>query len=780
MSASFDRWVGWVVDRPVWAVLLLVSLTAVATLGYVDAHLVTDLFKVEAPGEESAEESAQVAEPLPDVEPVNLTDSHAVLLIESDDFFTAPGAQALRHIVDELESQEYIRSVMWMDRVPLLNIFGLPEPLFPRSEASPERYAAAKDKALAHPLVAGQLLSEDGRTLLMLVNFDLLFLDSDDDCITGLRGAAEAAAAEFPDVDFSFGVTGRVPIYVTARRAHEENSLRFQLIGYGMILLMAVILFRGVIAVIVVALAPALGVFWTLGMLRYFDLQDNPFNDVVVPVLLSLVGLTDGVHLMVQIRRLRATGLAPRAAARQGIREVGLACGLTSLTTAIGFGSLTLAHHKVVQEFGLSCVLGVLLTFVAVVTVIPLACSTWLGWRVNVGHERGLIDRHLGRIGGLVDFVLARRTFFARLGIGSTFLFVAIALTLRPDERAAATLSRSSEPARTMVRMDRALGGLEPGHVDVWWSPEIEATDPRILTVVGSVDAVLRDEELIGHPISIRNLLDALPGDRQAADRMSMLELLPPPLKRALYTPERRHARVAFRVQDLGIATYGPVFERIQAGLADLHASHPEFTFELAGRAVWRWENLYQIVVDLALSLGTAMLVIFVVLAIVYRSVRIGLISIIPNLFPLAITATLLVIVGQSLEVVSVCAFTVCLGIAVDDTIHFLTRFQEERARGRSDDEAIRLAFTGVGTALIMTTAVLLAGFATVMLSDLRDHQIFASMGGLTIASALFADLVFLPALLARYAPMRGSGAMDQGSGHLLNAGMQVRHASEP
>ena len=107
---------------------------------------------------------------------------------------------------------------------------------------------------------------------------------------------------------------------------------------------------------------------------------------------------------------------------------------------------------------------------------------------------------------------------------------------------------------------------------------------------------------------------------------------------------------------------------------------------------------------------------------------------------------------GQALEIVSVCAFTICLGIAVDDTIHFLTRFEVERRRTADQQEAIRRAFTGVGTALIMTTIVLVAGFATVLLSDSRDHRIFATMGGLTIGSALFGDLIFLPSLLSRFA----------------------------
>ena len=144
---------------------------------------------------------------------------------------------------------------------------------------------------------------------------------------------------------------------------------------------------------------------------------------------------------------------------------------------------------------------------------------------------------------------------------------------------------------------------------------------------------------------------------------MSMLELLSPQLKRAFCISEQNRTVVRFRLQDIGIASYGPVFERVQTQLGKIEARHDEFRLELVGHAVNRWQNLYRIVVDLAFCLGTASLIIFVVLTIVCRSLRLGLISVIPNLFPLAMTGFLLWVFGQSLEIVSVCAFTVCLCI---------------------------------------------------------------------------------------------------------------------
>jgi predicted RND superfamily exporter protein len=124
----------------------------------------------------------------------------------------------------------------------------------------------------------------------------------------------------------------------------------------------------------------------------------------------------------------------------------------------------------------------------------------------------------------------------------------------------------------------------------------------------------------------------------------------------------------------------------------------------------------------------------------------------IPNIFPLVLCATWMVWTGQPLEIVTVCCFTICLGIAVDDTIHFLTRFQEELPRSKSRKEAIRKTFEAVGTSMLMTTMVLVVGFTTVTFSDMRDQRIFATMGVMTMLTAMIGDLVILPAILAVYA----------------------------
>lgn len=759
MFSRFGLVADWIIDHRWSTLILLIVFTVVMAVGHVDPYLLLPEPRADDPvvvtGDQSDIESEgeEADLPPPNVQPVRVSYGDVIVVARSEDFFTPSGANAIRAAVEAIEELPYVQDVLWMDRAPILNLFGLPEPILPRQNASLMRFEAARDRALEHPLVGGQLLSPDAKTILLMLRIDFLFVEQDTDCTDRLRDVATEAAARYPDTPIDFQVTGNIPIEIHSGLSNRDNERKYQLIGYSIALIIAYILFRGLSSVLIVAMAPTFGVFWTLGMLHYLGFDENPFNSVIVPVLLCMVGFTDGVHMMVQIRRHRAEGKTSREAARMSIREVGLACWLTSLTTAIGFGSLVMARQEVVREFGYCCVIGVLLTFVSVITIIPLACVSPLGRNVHAGYGRNLVDKNLGRVVGIIDFVLVRSRTISWIAIGVTAILAFFTLQLRPDERLTSSLSAGTEPAQALSHIDEAFGGMETARIEILWKRKVDSDSGEIATVVGKADAALRAEPLIGHPLSITSLLDALPGEGDPATRMSLLELLPPPLKRAYYVPEKRFAKVTFRLQDLGIARYGPVFERIETKLDAIAIDHPEFSLALKGSAVWRWKNLYQIVVDLAKSLGTASLIIFAVLTIVYRSIRLGLISVIPNIFPLATTGFLLLLFGQHIEIVSVCAFTVCLGIAVDDTIHFLTRYQEESAANSDPKLAIRKAFVGVGTALIMTTAVLVIGFSTALLSDARDHRIFAMMGILTIGSALFADLVFLPALLIRYGP---------------------------
>lgn len=690
----------------------------------------------------------------------HLTRADCLLVVDADDLFTPRTMEAVRQMVRDVEALDVVDSLVWLESVPVLNIFGLPDPLVPPDGSSPERLQLARQRALEHPLVAGQLLSDDGNALQMPIRFDWLFVTRDD------AGADEIMQTARQSLDRSLGaeassvrlqMTGRVPLWKAEREAFSSDHRKYQIIAYSMIVILALLLFRGLMPVLIVGIAPAMAVFWTFGLLKFFDHETNDMTSVVMPVLIAMVSFTDGVHLMIHIRRKRADGLEPIEAAASAIRHVGLPCFLTSLTTAIGFGSLLLGTSEYIQDFGVDCAIGVVAGFAAVITIIPLLSSTRLGKNLESRREDDLVARSLERFSPVIEGTIRRARLVSVVGIVLTVGLSFVAARLRPDAKWEYAMPTGSPAYEALAWCDEAFGGIEFAHITVEWPEEQAKAPARILTAVQDAKRLVEREPLLNHPLAIGDLLETFPSDSDDPETlMSFATLLPPPLRNLLYNPDARRATILMRCQDRGIRLYAPAFQRIDAGLESLAARYPGFRFDLDGRPVWRAENLYQIVVDLASSLGSAAVIIWLVLAVVYRSVRIGVIAVIPNALPLIVTAAFLVWSGYALNIPAVCAFTVCLGIAVDDTIHFLSRFQDELKSTDHVAEAVRQSFLAVGAALVTTTLVLVCGFATVLASQMPSHRIFAGMAVSTIGTALLGDLILLPAMLtAWYRPRK-------------------------
>jgi predicted RND superfamily exporter protein len=190
------------------------------------------------------------------------------------------------------------------------------------------------------------------------------------------------------------------------------------------------------------------------------------------------------------------------------------------------------------------------------------------------------------------------------------------------------------------------------------------------------------------------------------------------------------------------------LFENIQLGLRALEQKHTRIRMHLTGTDFVARSNVNGMILDLAISLGFAALLIFGVIALEFRSLRLGLISLLPNLFPLALVGGYLYWSGRPLQMSSAILFTVLLGLAVDDTIHFLWRYRRERAQTGDVRLATTRAFFSVGRAIAITTLVLMLGFGCLVFSAIPLNQLFAGLACLGLVGALLGDLVFLPALL--------------------------------
>ncbi len=731
------RYAHWATDHPktLWVLIVALSLLALWPHFWTKPGAVhIPLQDLELKKEQSSDEAFR-----PDR-------ADSFLVIESSDLFSPTTIAAIRNLIFEVKKLPSIKSVFWIEDIPPINMFGLPPAWLPDESADKLEYEAARKRIMDHPLVYGQLISPDGMTLLLPLRYDWIGIKEDEDCTQNLLERCQEAVDKYPATELKISLTGRVPLYLASQKAFRDNHRKFQIISYILVFIIATILFRDIATIIIVGAVPAVSMFWTAGALNWFSIQSNDLTVVVLPVLITMVGLTDGVHLIVALRRQWSAEQQRLQALRNAISHVGIACLLTSITTAIGFASLLLARSTPIRDFGLACSVGVLVTFVAVLVIIPGLSMSRLGSYISHKKNNNQ-DLNLKKLQGFLEFILAHYRTISLLGVFSTIVCITVSLSLKPDARTINALPVNSEATIALQHCNQSIGGIDFIKVTGDFSGTRAKTNFNTIKLIEQINNFLLAEPLLRHPLSIKTLLDSV-DKRSSENQMEYIDLIASNLRTNFFDKDRHQIQIYIRTQDLGAAVYAPVFDRFDQKLNEIQEEFPGLKLSLSGLPVKSAQDVSLIVYDLVASLVTASFVILLVMVVFYRSWRIGLVTIIPNLFPLALTGVLLVATGQNLAIVSVCALAVCIGIAVDDSIHFLTRFRQELEKGLSVEEAIHETFFGVGGALVITTIILISGFATVLISPLPTHRMFSMMACATIGGALVGDLLFLPALL--------------------------------
>ena len=676
-------------------------------------------------------------------------DTNCVLVLTIDNWFRPEGASFLRRLTTAaaaLPGVERVYSLLDARR-PVPGLRRIQIPLMPREAAKSESFDKARSLALKHPLVRGRLLSPDGKTTLMMVrlrgrNLTVSEMQPTVDALQSLLDRTSQGTA------VQTGMTGiprlRVDIYHAVRR----DQAFFICCGVLVAVLIALVLFRRPAAVLIVSVGPVIGTIWTLGALGLAGEPVNTLNSIL-PALVMVIGFTDSVHFMVEMRRQRSAGCEPLAAARTTLRHLLLPCGLTSLTTAIGFGSLMVAEINIIQRFGAACAVGAGLNFLAVICTVPLLASTWLGRHVASDKRASLEDRSYRILRRVVGWITTHARLVAVSGCLVTAILVLLTLRLEPDNRIEESIPTDSPSYRALTQCDQAFGGALQTYVVIEWPESLDLKSHAVLQAIAEVHGILDEQPELGSPFSILNVLAALP-HRPGRLSARYLSRVPADVLRQLVPQEGRKAAVNIQTPDVGARVLKPVFARIEQRLQELvQEKYAGFRMHLTGSPVVAARNLNLIIVDLCKSLGLASVIIFVVMTLVFRSIRRGLISVLPNVFPLVSAAAMLIVVRNgAVELSSIITFSICLGIAVDDTIHFISRFERELAEGRDVVEAIQQSVAKVGAALLVTTLTLIGGFGAGIFSQLPALRVFGLLSCVALVAALAADVLVLPALL--------------------------------
>lgn len=656
----------------------------------------------------------------------------------SGDLFATDTLAALRRVADNLAAVDGVASVKSIFDIRREGLAGAMLPVIPRTNhpLQPEELEAVKARAIRHPLVGGHLLSDDASASLILLRLsaDAEAPAAAASVIEGIEAVLTGARTAEPDL--TLDLTGLPVLRQQAAQALRRDMLIFNSLGLSLAVVLSATAARSLRATVVACVPPFVGAVWAMGILGLLGMPVNVLT-CVVPSLALVVGTCDSIHFIEDMRRSIRRGTPPLAASSRALSKVGTACGITSLVTAIGFLSLAAARIEAVRSFGIAAASGAIASFVAVSLLTPLIAST----RFCEGLRLGRSSRLAGRTAAaLAAFAVRHAQPIVMVGGAATLLLAAIGSGVDADNRVIDALPRGATASRALERVDAEFGGAMGVDVVVRWPEGVAWRDGPLVAALDEVHAVLAEAGDIDRAISYATVAGTLP---PRARRQ-----LDPAAVNDIVDPESRTAIVRARVEDLGSRTLEGVYDRIEAGLTGLASTRPGWEFDLAGMSVVSARNIRQLVRDLGASLLLEVMVIGGIMAIAFRSLLTGAVSMLPNVFPLAVISAAVVLSGRFLDPATVIVFNVCLGLAVDDTVHVLSALRRNRKEGISMASAVRRAIAETGNAVVIGGIVLCVGFAAVTVSSVPALAGFGRLACMAIVAATVAELVLLPALL--------------------------------
>jgi len=582
----------------------------------------------------------------------------------------------------------------------------------------------------------------------------------------GVDALAEAVASWPVPPGYQLHLTGIPTVRVQLVDLLKRDQAFFFPLDTLIFALVLIAIYRRPLPGLLPLAAVGVAVLWSTGLLLAGGVTFNILSELV-PTLVLVIGVSDGIHLLTRYREELRVDRDRRAAMSRAVGQLGVACALTSLTTAIGFGSLMTSSSIAIRDFGLQASLSVLVAYGAVLFLLP----TTLAW-VPVDHvlgtgRRGPRRSRVARAMLFLDALVARwpGRVLAACGVVCVAA-LALGTTVRTTSHMMEVFDHEHPAVATYGTVVEHLGGIIPVMIHLEASEPDAFKDPEVLARLDDLTRQVRAHPDLGWALSGADLLaslhGALSGTREVPDDPDVLaqELMLAEWGGdqlqlgTVFDDEFRQARVMGLAPDLG----GHAFVALGRDLGELGAqafAGTDIDVLVAGDGIVASSGIHRLIDDLLVSILLAFVGIWITLCGLFRNVRLASVAMIPNALPLIFTLASLRLMGEHIQTGNVISFAVALGIAVDDTIHFLARLQEERARGRSLRSAVRHTFRGAGSAMVYTSLLLGLGLGVMAGSDLVTTRHFAVLACATLVAALFADLLVLPALLYLLGPRR-------------------------
>ncbi|MEM9723906.1 MAG: efflux RND transporter permease subunit [Pseudomonadota bacterium] len=635
---------------------------------------------------------------------------------------------------------------------------------------SPERIAGIRAVAESEPLIDGFVTSRDGAATVVSATLQLPG-DTPNVASAAQAEAREIRAQLLQEVDgLEIHITGVASLSAAFEEAGLRDSSTLIPAVYAFILVVILLALRSVSAVFAALSLILLATFVGMGVGGLGGVQLTPIS-LAAPTIILTIAVADAIHVISGVRAEMRAGQSQREAVIQGTALNFAPIGITSLTTVIGFLTLTFSDSPPFHHLGIMCAAGIAAAWLLSVTFLPALLSA-LPLRFGRGPAEAA-----NPMTALADWVIARPRGVAGGAVTACLAAMAFIPSLTINDQWSQYFDESLEFRQAIDAADPYFGGdavefvLDPGAPGA-------VTEPRFLNTVDAFAAWLRTRDAeVAHVFALsdvmkrvnRNLngddpaFHAIPEDRRLASQYLLVYELSLPYGLDLNNRvdiDRQATRVTASMKDISTAQTRAFLEDARRWFAENGGG---YQLDITGSKVlfaFVAERNIEAVFDGALYLIVA---IFAILSLTFRSIGVGLVSLIPNALPLltafGVWALLVGVVGFSVAAVG----AVAVGLIVDYTVHFLSKyFRARKSKGASVEEAVRYAFETAGVAIFLTTLILVAGFSILLTSSFKLNADLGLLTATAVILAMAINFTLLPALFLlaeRWRQRRASGA---------------------
>lgn len=628
------------------------------------------------------------------------------------------------------------------------------------SELSNDDLKRIKGIALSEPLLVNRLISPSGHVTGINVTI-LLPKESQKEIrelATYAHGLSDSICAKHPGIDIY--LTGGVMIDYTFGQASEQDvRTLIPLMFLTLVLLVGLSLrsFLGTLSVLIIIM---ISMLTGLGIAGWLGVSLNAAS-IGAPVLILTLAVADSIHILATMFHMMRLGKSRREAITEALRINLHAVFLTSITTVIGFLSMNFSEAPPFRDLGNVVAIGVAAAFAYSVVFLPALLAV-LPIKVTSKPDEA-VERHCDRV---ASFVLHRRKPVFWIMLIATIVLTTGILHIELNDNFLEYFDDSFEFRRATDFVIDNLAGWDVMEYSMKSAEPGGINDPEYLATVEAFANWYRQQPKVVHVLSITDTLKRLnqnmhdddpayyrvPEQRELAAQYLLLYEMMLPFGLDLnnqITVDRSATRLTVHFKSLSANEIRAMDDAAQQWLKDNAPSHM-LTYGTGLSMIWAHITSRNIRSMLMASF-LALVLISAILMFAFRSFRLGLISLIPNLSPALIAFGIWGFavrqVGLGLSVI----VSMTIGIVVDDTVHFMSKYIRARREQNVDAvEGVRYAFNTVGTAMWVTTVALVAGFIVLTFSHYRMSSDMGYMSALTIALALVMDFLLLPTLLIK------------------------------